>query len=78
VLVPAGGGEIVGDTPDRRVEILSDVDSIAATWTRFGPGREGADLHVHREHSDLFYVLAGELTLRLGVEDELVAVPAGT
>jgi quercetin dioxygenase-like cupin family protein len=77
VVVPAGGGEIVGDSPDRRVEILSDRDSLAATWTRFGPGREGADLHVHREHSDLFYVLAGELTVRLGVDDELVTVPAG-
>jgi hypothetical protein len=59
VVVPPGGGEIVGDAPDRRVEILSDRDSLAATWTRFGPGREGAELHVHREHSDLFYVLAG-------------------
>jgi quercetin dioxygenase-like cupin family protein len=78
VVVPAGGGEVVGDAPERRVEILSDRDSLAATWTRFGPGREGADLHVHREHSDLFYVLAGELTVRLGVEDGLVTVPAGT
>ncbi|HEU0023293.1 MAG TPA: cupin domain-containing protein [Thermoleophilaceae bacterium] len=77
-MIPPGGGEVVGDSPERRVEILSDHDALNATWSRFGPGREGADLHVHREHTDLFYVLEGELTLRLGPEGEGVAVPAGT
>jgi mannose-6-phosphate isomerase-like protein (cupin superfamily) len=78
VLIPAAGGEIVGDTPDRRVEVLSDTEALVATWTHFGPRREGADLHVHHRHTDMFYVLEGELTLRLGVEDEEVAVPADT
>ena len=78
VLIPAGGGEIVGDSADRRVEILSDREALAATWSRFAPGREGADLHVHRRHSDLFYVLEGELTLRLGPEDRAVPLPAAT
>jgi mannose-6-phosphate isomerase-like protein (cupin superfamily) len=77
-LIPAGGGEVIGDSPDRRVEILSDHEALHATWSRFGPHREGADLHVHRLHTDLFYVLAGELTVRLGVDDERVVVPAGT
>jgi quercetin dioxygenase-like cupin family protein len=78
VLIPPGGGEVIGDSPERRVEILSDDDALNATWSRFGPGREGADLHVHRLHHDLFYVLAGELTVRLGLEDETVVAPAGT
>lgn len=78
IVIPARGGEVVGDAPDRRVEILSDVDGLHATWSRFAAGREGADLHVHRRHTDLFYVLSGELTLRLGIEDEPVVVPAGT
>jgi quercetin dioxygenase-like cupin family protein len=78
IFVPAAGGEIVGDTPDRRVEILSDHEALVATWSRFGPHREGADLHVHHGHTDMFYVLAGELAVRLGVEDETVIVPAGT
>jgi mannose-6-phosphate isomerase-like protein (cupin superfamily) len=78
VLIPFGEGEIVGDSADRRVEILSDDETLNATWSRLGPLREGADLHVHRSHTDLFYILAGELTLRLGGEDEQVAVPAGT
>ena len=73
-----GSAEVVGDAPDRRVEILSDDDTLHATWSRFAPGREGADLHVHYEHTDLFYVLQGELTLRLGPEGIANAVPAGT
>ncbi len=77
-VIAPGAGEVIGDSPDRRVEILSDHDALHATWSRFGPGRDGADLHVHRRHTDLFYVLAGELTVRLGPEGEPVTVPAGS
>ena len=77
-VIGPGAGEVVGDAPDRRVEILSDHDVLAATWSRFGPRREGADLHVHRHHSDLFYVLAGTLTVMLGRDGEEVPVPAGS
>jgi mannose-6-phosphate isomerase-like protein (cupin superfamily) len=77
-VIPPGGGEVVGDSPDRRVEILSDTPGLAVTWSRFGPGRDGADLHVHREHTDFFYVLDGELTIRLGHEGREVPLPAGT
>jgi len=78
IVIPPAGGEIIGDSRLRRVEILSDHESLHATGSRFGPHREGADLHVHREHTDLFYVLDGELTLRLGVEDEQVVAQPGT
>src|SRR3954449_13057265 len=67
-VIPPGGGEVIGDSLERRVEILSDDDTVHATWSRFGPGRAGADLHIHRRHTDLFYVLDGELTIRLGTE----------
>jgi mannose-6-phosphate isomerase-like protein (cupin superfamily) len=77
MIIPPGGGEVVGDSKDRRVEILSDHDALHVTWSRFGPGRDGADLHVHHRHTDLFYVLLGELTMRLGPEGEEVRVPAG-
>jgi quercetin dioxygenase-like cupin family protein len=77
-VIAAGGGEVIGDSPERRVEILSEHEPLHATWSRFGPGRDGADLHVHRWHTDVFYVLDGELTVRLGAGDEQVAVPAGT
>jgi quercetin dioxygenase-like cupin family protein len=78
VVIPPRGGEVVGDAPDRRVEILCAHDALHATWSRFGPGRAGADLHVHRRHTDLFYVLRGELTVMLGTDGDTVGVPAGT
>jgi mannose-6-phosphate isomerase-like protein (cupin superfamily) len=70
--------ELIGDSPDRRLEILCERDALHATWSRFAPGRAGADLHVHRHHTDVFYVIDGELTIRLGVEDERIVAPAGT
>ena len=76
--IAPGGGEVIGDSPERRVEILSDHPALHATWSRFAPGRAGADLHVHRRHTDLFYVLGGELTLRLGVEDHAVVARPGS
>src|SRR3954468_24258430 len=78
VVIPPGAGEVIGDSPERRVEVLSDHEALHATWSRFGPGRDGADLHVHRRHSDYFCVLAGELTVRLGPEGAPVAVGAGS
>jgi len=39
-------------------------------------GERGARLHAHRVHTDVFYVLAGELELHVG--DETVRVPAGS
>jgi hypothetical protein len=74
-VIAPGGGEIIGDAPERRVEILSDHPLLAATLSRYGPGRDGADLHVHLAHSDLFYVLEGVLTLRLGTSAARARVP---
>ena len=78
ILLTADEGEVVGDSPERRVEILCDREQLCVTWTRFGPGRDGASAHVHRAHSDLFYVLAGELTLLVGPEREERILPTGT
>jgi quercetin dioxygenase-like cupin family protein len=58
--------------------MLSDVDSLHATWSRFGPRRAGANLHIHHHHSDLFYVLAGELTVKLGPDGDETVAPVGT
>lgn len=78
ILLPPGGGEVVGDSPERRVEILADGDELHATWSRFGPYRDGASPHIHRSHSDVFYVLAGELTVLVGPERVETVHPAGT
>ena len=68
--------EVIADTADRRVEILGETDAMHATRTRLGPRRAGTDPHVHREHDDVFFVLEGELTVRLGAEE--LAATAGT
>jgi mannose-6-phosphate isomerase-like protein (cupin superfamily) len=78
ILLRPGEGEVVGDTPGRRTEILCDRPSLVATWSRRGPRRDGASPHVHRGHCDLFYVLAGELTLLVGPDREERVLPAGT
>lgn len=78
VHLPAAGGDVVRDTPGSRLEILSDRDELHATWTRFGAHREGATAHVHREHSDLFYVLDGEFTILVGPDRTETAIGPGT
>ena len=77
IVIPAGGGEVIGDAPDRTVLVLSECDELHATWSRFGPGRDGAGLHIHYHHTDLFYVLEGELTVKVA-EDEAITAGAGT
>ena len=66
VLLQSGGGETVFDGPERTIRILADLDELALTWFRYAPGQEGPEPHVHRRHTDAFYVLAGELELGLG------------
>jgi thiamine-phosphate pyrophosphorylase len=40
------------------------------------PGEQGARPHTHRAHTDVFFVLTGEIELRLG--DETVRLPVGS
>jgi quercetin dioxygenase-like cupin family protein len=73
-------GEPITDRDNRQVRILVAGDaSLTMTWSRYGQGERGPDLHVHRNHTDAFYVLAGTLTYNLGPEGEReVRAPAGT
>jgi thiamine-phosphate pyrophosphorylase len=57
-------GAVVGDTA-----LLPQIELLQGSVPRVGP-------HVHRVHTDVFYVLEGELEFRLG--DETVRVPAGS
>jgi mannose-6-phosphate isomerase-like protein (cupin superfamily) len=78
-------GELITDRPERRVSILAARPGLTATLSDYAAGQEGPGLHVHREHTDAFCVLAGELTFTVGpAHDEVrlgpggfVAVPAG-
>jgi mannose-6-phosphate isomerase-like protein (cupin superfamily) len=61
----------------RDVVILVADDDLTITWSRYAAGERGPGLHVHREHTDAFFILEGELTFGIGPDDEQVSVPAG-
>jgi quercetin dioxygenase-like cupin family protein len=78
VLLAPGEGEVVKDRPDHTVRILFSHELLDVSWSYLAPGKPGAEPHVHREHTDSFYVLEGELDFRLGPDLQLVSAPAGT
>ena len=77
---PAAGpdttGEAITDRPGRRVTLLADTEELALTDFEYGPGELGASPHVHRDHSDAFLVLEGELEITF--ESGPLRVSAGT
>ena len=77
VLAAPAGGETITDRPGRQLSILADREEISITRYRLAPGEHGPDPHVHREHTDAFYVLEGEMTFPLGPDREPVRVGAG-
>jgi quercetin dioxygenase-like cupin family protein len=70
-------GETITERDARDVILLVAREETSMTWSRYGPGEQGPDPHVHREHTDSFYVLSGELAFQLGPELEQTIVPAG-
>jgi quercetin dioxygenase-like cupin family protein len=78
VLLHPGEGETITDRAERTVRILLSHELLDATWTRYEPGERGPGPHVHRQHTDAFYVLEGELFFGLGPDIERVQAPAGT
>lgn len=77
MLVRVGDGETITEKERRDVVLLAERHDITITWSRYAPGEPGPDLHVHREHTDAFYVLEGELTFPVGPGGERIRVPAG-
>jgi mannose-6-phosphate isomerase-like protein (cupin superfamily) len=71
-------GETVADRPERTIRILADLPELTLTWTRYVEGEEGPGPHIHKEHSDAFFILGGELVFRLGPELEPVTAGPGT
>jgi quercetin dioxygenase-like cupin family protein len=70
--------EVITARAERDVVILSERPGVTITWSRYEQGEEGPGLHVHREHTDAFYVLDGELTFAVGPGgEERVRVTAG-
>jgi quercetin dioxygenase-like cupin family protein len=78
-LVWRAKGETISDREARNVMILHAGDALTVTWSRYSPGERGPTLHLHREHTDAFYVLTGAVRFALGPEGErVVRAPAGT
>jgi quercetin dioxygenase-like cupin family protein len=78
VLLAPGDGEVVSNRPGHVVHLLLANDLLDVTWSQFGPHESGTDPHVHREHTDAFYVLDGALDLVLGPGTPWISHPAGT
>ncbi len=77
VLLHPGDGETITDRERREVVLLAGLQDISITRSRYGPGERGPDPHVHREHTDAFFILDGVLNFALGPEGERSSVPAG-
>jgi mannose-6-phosphate isomerase-like protein (cupin superfamily) len=66
-----------------RIVIQADFESLSMTESRFASARPGAEPHVHRRHSDSFYVLGGEVAFLVHDEEHplgpggCVCVPPG-
>ena len=48
------------------------------TWFRYEPGEKGPEPHIHRHHTDAFYLLEGELEFTLGPDLETSTVAPGS
>lgn len=78
LVVRAGEGETITDRPERTIRVLVEHEALTLSLFRYEPGEKGPDPHVHRRHTDAFYVLDGELELGLGPEVERIAGTPGT
>jgi mannose-6-phosphate isomerase-like protein (cupin superfamily) len=65
-------GEAITDRPERDLRILVGEDAATVTKARYGGGQDGASAHIHREHSDAFYVLEGTMALLLGDREHVL------
>ena len=78
VFLHPGEGETIFDRPERTIRILADREELTLTWFRYEPGQEGPEPHVHKQHTDAFYVLEGGLELGLGPDVTRMTGTAGT
>ena len=78
VLRLPGEGEVITDKPTRSLRILAGHEHLVVTEMRYSPGEAGPGLHVHKLHTDAFYVIEGELLFGLGGEGDTVVATGGT
>jgi quercetin dioxygenase-like cupin family protein len=78
VLCLPGQGEAITDRPERSLHVLAGHEKVVVTEMRYSPGEKGPDLHVHKLHTDAFYVLEGDVVFGLGPEGEPLVGRPGT
>jgi quercetin dioxygenase-like cupin family protein len=70
-------GEEILRCENREISILVATEAVMITRARYSAREQVAGPHVHREHTDAFYVLEGELTFEIGREPGTITVSAG-
>ena len=76
---PADGKDLTNPIGGRMVVKLRDADTAGAYSVHdntIPPGSPGPRPHIHRRHEETFYVLEGELTVRVG--SRKIVAPAGS
>ena len=76
-LIRRGDGDTIRDADGRKAVVLAEREQVTITYFRLQPGDSGPPPHLHREHTDAFYVLAGEAGFILGPDLEHVSLSAG-
>jgi mannose-6-phosphate isomerase-like protein (cupin superfamily) len=77
VIVPITGGEAILRREKREIGILVAREDVTITHALYSAGEQVAGPHVHHQHTDVFYVLEGELTFEIGREAETITVSSG-
>jgi len=77
-LVPISEQELILHNERREISLLLAAEHLSLTHGSCAPGERVASRHIHRQHTDAFYVLEGELTFEIGTGPETVKIGAGS
>jgi len=72
-----GSREQISDSPARQGSFVIAGEDLTITHARYAAGEHVAGRHIHRRHTDAFYVLEGELIFEIGPAAETTTVSAG-
>jgi quercetin dioxygenase-like cupin family protein len=73
IVLPRGAGETLADEPRRFLQIKAAPEALATTESRYGEGESGPGAHIHRRHSDCFWVLDGQLVFEVAHDARITA-----
>jgi mannose-6-phosphate isomerase-like protein (cupin superfamily) len=75
--VPPASGEQIIHSPARQGSFVIAREDLTITHARYAAGELVAGRHIHRQHTDTFYILEGEVIFEMGPEAEPITVSAG-